>query len=395
MAPTGVLAQQYAHKSGPLLERAGITWALLTGATSASEREDMLHRLASGELQVLFGTHAVLSDDVVFRELSLVIIDEQHRFGVNQRNALRAKGPGADLLVMTATPIPRTLALSVYGDLDVSIIRKRPVAGAGVATHVLTEANRDVAYGAVREALAAGRRAYVICPMVEPTDHAEDLEDVPGIAGEDDQQHVRLHNVVEETERLKTVFRDARIDMLHGRMPAQEKDRAIARFRAGETDVLVSTTVVEVGVDVPDATVMIIEDGERFGLATLHQLRGRVGRGDHAGLCYVMTHAGAGGRRSPAQDRLEALERTDDGFSLAEMDLRLRHEGEILGLRQHGGVSLRFVDLDADVELIEDAHEDAQELLRYASTLQSVATLPMRQEVVKRYGDVFKEVSGG
>ena len=205
----------------------------------------------------------------------------------------------------------------------------------------------------------------------------------------------RLHNVVEETERLKTVFRDARIDMLHGRMPAQEKDRAIARFRVGETDVLVSTTVVEVGVDVPDATVMIIEDGERFGLATLHQLRGRVGRGGHAGLCYVMTHAGAGGRRSPAQDRLEALERTDDGFSLAEMDLRLRHEGEILGLRQHGGVSLRFVDLDADVELIEDAHEDAQELLRYASTLQSVATLPMRQEVVKRYGDVFKEVSGG
>ncbi len=395
MAPTGVLAQQYAHKSGPLLERAGITWALLTGATSASEREDMLHRLASGELQVLFGTHAVLSDDVVFRELSLVIIDEQHRFGVNQRNALRAKGPGADLLVMTATPIPRTLALSVYGDLDVSIIRKRPVAGAGVATHVLTEANRDVAYGAVREALAAGRSAYVICPMVEPTDHAEDLEDVPGIGGEDDQQHPRLHNVVEETERLKTVFRDARIDMLHGRMPAQEKDRAIARFRVGETDVLVSTTVVEVGVDVPDATVMIIEDGERFGLATLHQLRGRVGRGGHAGLCYVMTHAGAGGRRSPAQDRLEALERTDDGFSLAEMDLRLRHEGEILGLRQHGGVSLRFVDLDADVELIEDAHEDAQELLRYASTLQSVATLPMRQEVVKRYGDVFKEVSGG
>lgn len=397
MAPTSVLAQQYAHKSGPLLERAGVSWALLTGATPAAERADIVQRLATGELQVLFGTHAVLSEDVVFRRLSLVVIDEQHRFGVGQRNALRAKGPGADLLVMTATPIPRTLALSVYGDLDVSIIRNRPVAGAGVETKVLTEANRDIAYGAIRDAVSAGKRAYVICPMVEPTDHPDELDDVPGLDLDEDgrPRPVHLHNVVEEAERLRITFKEAHVGILHGRMSAREKDEAIAAFRSGEIDILVSTTVVEVGVDVPAATVMVIEDGERFGLATLHQLRGRVGRGGDKGTCFVMTHATSGGRRGPAQERLEALERTQDGFALAEMDLRLRHEGEILGLRQHGGVSLRFVDLDADVELIEAAHEDANELLRYASTLQSVATLPLRQEVIRRYGDVFKEVSGG
>lgn len=401
MAPTSVLAQQYAVKCGPLLDAAGISWALLTGATPAAERADIVGRLAAGTLSVLFGTHAVLSDDVVFSRLTLVVIDEQHRFGVNQRNALRAKGPGADLLVMTATPIPRTLALSVYGDLETSVIRKRPVPGAGVTTRVLTESNRDLAYGAVREALEAGQRAYVICPLVAETDSADELEDVPGLVQPDDEAQgkakaaPRLHSVEREVEHLRQTFRGSRIEALHGRMSNREKDAAIDAFRSGDVQILVSTTVVEVGVDVPEATVMIIEDGERFGLATLHQLRGRVGRGSIAGRCFVMTHAKKNGSRSAAQERLEALERTADGFALAELDLRLRHEGEILGLRQHGGVSLRFVDLDADVEIIQAAHDDAQELLRYAHTLASTATMPLRYEVVRRYGDVFKEVSGG
>lgn len=399
MAPTGVLARQYAVKSGPLLERAGITWALLTGSTPPEERADILRRIASGDIHVVFGTHAVLNDEVRFNRLTLVVIDEQHRFGVGQRNVLRSKGAGADLLVMTATPIPRTLALSVYGDLDTSIIRNRPVPGAGVATRVLESASRDIAYGAIREAVSQGRQAYVICPMVSPQDSPEHLEDVPGLDIDERgraRQAVTLHDVESEVENVRRLMPGVRVEALHGKMPAKMKDRIIDEFRTGAIDVLVSTTVVEVGVDVPNATVMLIENGERFGLATLHQLRGRVGRGELPGVCHVVTEVRAKrGAKSPAWDRLQALAKTDDGFELAEKDLRLRHEGEILGLRQHGGVSLRFVDLDADVDLIEAAHEDAEEVLRYSRDLTACATMPMRHEVIARYGEIFKEVSGG
>lgn len=399
MAPTGVLARQYAVKSGPLLERAGITWALLTGSTPPEERAGILRRIASGDIHVVFGTHAVLNDEVRFNRLTLVVIDEQHRFGVGQRNVLRSKGPGADLLVMTATPIPRTLALSVYGDLDTSIIRNRPVPGAGVATRVLESASRDIAYGAIREAVSQGRQAYVICPMVSPQDSPEHLEDVPGLDIDERgraRQAVTLHDVESEVENVRRLMPGVRVEALHGKMPAKMKDRTIDEFRTGAIDVLVSTTVVEVGVDVPNATVMLIENGERFGLATLHQLRGRVGRGELLGVCHVVTEVRAKrGAKSPAWDRLQALAKTDDGFELAEKDLRLRHEGEILGLRQHGGISLRFVDLDSDVDLIEAAHEDAEEVLRYSRDLTACATMPMRHEVIARYGEIFKEVSGG
>ena len=399
MAPTGVLAAQYASGAGPLLESAGLTWALLTGATPAAERAGILERLASGELQVLIGTHAVLSEDVRFARLSLAVIDEQHRFGVGQRSALRAKGPGADLLVMSATPIPRTLALSVYGDLDTSIIRHRPVPGAGIATRVLDDANRDIAYGAVREALAQGRQAYIVCPLVAERDDAAELEDVPALERDEEGNiatPVPLHAAETEVERVRHIFPEARVGLLHGRMRDADKTGAIEAFRSGQIDILVSTIVVEVGIDVPNATVMMVENGERFGLATLHQLRGRVGRGSLPGTCFVMSGLKSSSkRRTPALDRLESLERTSDGFELAEMDLRLRHEGEILGLRQSGGVTLRFVDLDADTDLIERAHADAEVLLRYARTLDAVATLPLRHEVIRRYGDVFKEVSGG
>lgn len=398
MAPTSVLAQQYAVKCGPVLDAAGISWALLTGATPAAERAQIVRRLGAGELTVLFGTHAVLSDDVVFKRLTLVVIDEQHRFGVRQRNALRAKGEGADLLVMTATPIPRTLALSVYGDLDTSVIRTRPRAGAGVTTKVLTPANRDIAYGAIRDCVAVGQRAYVICPLVAEGDDASELDDVPAARAADEEgggAAPRLHSVEREVEHLRQVLPGISVRALHGKLSSREKDEAIEAFRTGEAQVLVATTVVEVGVDVPEATVMLIEDGDRFGLATLHQLRGRVGRGDVPGRCFIMGRADAASGRSTARERLEALARTSDGFALAELDLRLRHEGEILGLRQHGGVFLRFVDLDADSAIIEAAHMDAREILRYAHALEAPATLPLRYEVVRRYGDVFKEVGGG
>lgn len=398
MAPTGVLARQYAGDSGALLDACGISWALLTGATSSTERSRISEGLRAGSITVLFGTHAVLSDDVSFRDLSLVVIDEQHRFGVQQRSSLRSKGPGADLLVMTATPIPRTLALSVYGDLDTSIIRHRPVPGAGVSTQVIQSANRDIAYGSIRKALEDGHQAYVICPLVSKSDDETELDDVPfaGREEEEGRPKLPLHAVDTEAERLRQLFVGHRVEMLHGKMSARDKDRVIEQFRRGDIDILVSTTVVEVGVNVPNATVMLIENGERFGLAALHQLRGRVGRGSDAGMCYISTECkSSSGKKSPALDRLEALERTSDGFELAEQDLRLRNEGEILGLRQHGGVTLRYVDLDRDADLIEWAHDDALELLMYAPSLNAPATLPMRCEVVDRYGDIFKEVSGG
>ena len=397
MAPPSVLARQYASSCMPVLERAGIRCALLTGSTSAAERDCIVLALAAGELDVLFGTHAVLGDDVVFSRLSLVVIDEQHRFGVGQRNLLRAKGPGADLLVMTATPIPRTLALSVYGDLETSIIRHRPVRGAGVTTRVLAESSRDIAYGALRVALEERRQAYVICPLVSDKDDQDALDVQPGLELDEMGRPVsasRMHSVEGEVVHLSQLFPAARVAALHGRLSARDKDRVIDSFRAGEIDILVATTVVEVGVDVPRATVMIIENGERFGLATLHQLRGRVGRGSLSGTCFVLSQL-SGSRHTVASDRLESLEKSEDGFTLAEEDLRLRHEGEILGLRQHGGVTLRFVDLDADTDIIEAAHEDARELLRFAPTLSSQATLPLRLQVIERYGNIFKEVSGG
>ena len=395
MAPTGILAQQYAVKVAPVLEGIGVSCALLTSATPTVERARLLERLAAGDIDVLFGTHAVLTEDVVFPRLSLVVIDEQHRFGVGQRNVLRAKGPGADLLVMSATPIPRTLALSMYGDLDSSVIRHRPVPGAGVATRVLNEGNRDIAYGAIREAIGAGQRAYVVCPLVADRDDADELEDVPA-PGQDGAPRTPLHSVESELAHLEIVFPGACVAALHGRMSPAEKDATIEAFRLGAIDILVSTTVVEVGVDVPEATVMLIENGERFGLATLHQLRGRVGRGTRAGTCYVIAQgAGRARRKTPSMERLEALEATSDGFELAEMDLRLRHEGEILGLRQHGAMSLRFVDLDADTDIIESAHDDAIEILAHEPTLSAPALIPLRHRVIDRYGDVFKEVSGG
>ncbi|QWT17128.1 ATP-dependent DNA helicase RecG [Collinsella sp. zg1085] len=398
MAPTGVLAQQYATSIGTLLDKVGITWALLTGATPLPERRDIIERAQQGKITVLMGTHAILQDDVQFARLSLVVIDEQHRFGVNQRAQLRQKGIGADLLVMTATPIPRTLALSVYGDLDTSIIKHRPMPGAGVKTQVLTDENRDIAYGALRDTIEAGQQAYVICPLVSPKDTQDDLDDVPFVERDDRGAPTRatyLKAVTTEVDHIRQVFPHARVAMLHGRMNEAEKQQVLFDMQAHKFDILVSTTVVEVGVDIPNATLMIIEHGERFGLATLHQLRGRVGRGSISGTCYVISSAGKQrARRSPALDRLKALEASADGFELAERDLRLRHEGEILGLRQSGGVTLRFIDLGSDADIIEAAHQDAQDLLAVSPTLECRETLPLRHELVDRFGSVFVEASG-
>lgn len=387
MAPTSVLARQYAERLGPLLDAAGISWGLVTGATAPEERAALAHGVADGTVTVVFGTTAVLSDDMDFSRLTLVVIDEQHRFGVGQRTRLRRKGAAADLLAMTATPIPRTLALSVYGDMSCSRIRHRPCPGASIETHCIAPESLDLAFGAIREAVAVGHQAYVVCPLVDERDDGSELDDVPerersGATG--------AHAATQVASDLsRTALSGLSLDLLTGRMGSQEKDEAMERFRAGRTDVLVSTTVIEVGVDVPNATVMLVLDADRFGLATLHQLRGRVGRGDSPGVVYLSCAARKG---TPARRRLAALEATSDGLELAELDLRLRHEGEVLGYRQSGGPTLKASDLVADADLVEWAHEDARRIAEEDHTLSSDRLAPLAYEVTHRFGAYFEEV---
>lgn len=387
MAPTSVLARQYAEKLGGLLDASEIRWALVTGATSTSERARIAEDVASGALSCVFGTTALLSDDMVFANLSLVVIDEQHRFGVNQRLALRQKGAAADLLTMTATPIPRTLALSIYGDLACSRIRTRPRAGAGITTKVVPPENIDLAYGALRDAVAAGRQGYVICPLVDERDEGSDLDDVPERSRSGAKTLHAASTTLEELQRGP--LRGMRLALLTGRMSADEKDAVMDSFRSGIVDVVVATTVVEVGVDVPNATAMLVYDADRFGLATLHQLRGRVGRGDESGTVYLVCAAKKG---TPARERLSALEATSDGFELAELDLKLRREGEVLGYRQHGGVSLTICDLDSDADLVEAAHDDAREIASEDPTLSAARYAPLAFECRDRFGAYFDEM---
>ena len=388
MAPTSVLAAQYAERVGPLLDAAGVSWALVTGATPAAERAVAAEGLASGAITVAFGTTAVLSDDIQFRDLSLVVVDEQHRFGVDQRAALRRKGAGADMLSMTATPIPRTLALSIYGDLACSRIAHRPRAGAGITTHVIPPENMDLAYGCIRDAVDAGQQAYVVCPLIDDADEGEDMtEDILGT----EEEKPKLHSAMATFDELSgRVFSDLRVGLLTGRMSPTEKDQVMAAFRARELDVLVSTTVIEVGVDVPNATAMLVLDADRFGLATLHQVRGRVGRGDISGTVYLETSAKRG---TPARKRLAALEATTDGQELAELDLKLRHEGEVLGYRQHGGVSLELVDLAADEDLVEFARADALALAEADPGLEQPQNRALALEVRERFAAYFEEVA--
>jgi len=387
MAPTSVLARQYAEKLGGLLDAAGIAWALVSGSTPAAERARISTAVSAGEICCVFGTTALLSDDIDFVRLSLVVIDEQHRFGVNQRLALRKKGSAADLLAMTATPIPRTLALSVYGDLSCSRIRHRPRAGAGITTRVVAPQSTDLAFGAIRDAVAAGHQAYVICPLVDERDDGHELDDVPERSRSAAKQLHAATSTIEDLRR--SALRGMRLELLTGRMSPDDKDAVMERFRGGEIDVLVATTVVEVGVDVPNATAMLIYDADRFGLATLHQLRGRVGRGDVAGTVYLVCAAKKG---SPARERLAALEATSDGFELAELDLKLRREGEVLGYRQHGGATLSVCDLDSDEDLVVAAHEDARAIARDDPTLTEPLHGALAVECRERFGAYFDEM---
>ncbi len=339
MAPTEILAEQHFMNIARLLQASPFRVALLTGSTASAARREQLAQVESGAIQLVVGTHALVQGDVTFKQLGLVIIDEQHRFGVLQRATLRAKGLHPDVLVMTATPIPRTLALTVYGDLDVSMIRELPAGRLPVKTLAKPESRRDEVYQFVRDQLDAGRQAYVIYPLVE------------------ESEKVDLKAATQMADHLATeVFPAYRIGLLHGRLKGDAKDRVMKAFAAKELQLLVSTTVVEVGVDVPNASVMIVEHAERFGLSQLHQLRGRVGRDRHQSFCFLLYQAPLS---DDARERLKALTETTDGFEIAERDLELRGAGDVLGTRQAGMPTFRLIDFVRDRELMETAQREA------------------------------------
>ena len=383
MAPTEVLARQHAESLGPLFDASGVTWALLTGSTPKAERTALLERLACGELCCLIGTHALIEPDVAFARLTLAVIDEQHRFGVNQRSALRCKGLAADLLVMTATPIPRTLALACYGDLDTSYLRTRPANRPDPVTRVISRSERVQAYEAIRAAVAAGRQAYIICPLVGLSRKTRAMRDEDGslsaaIAGGRDVTDMKAAEQ-EAGFLASNVFPECSVGLLTGHMPNTEKQHAMEAFASGATDILVATTVVEVGVDVENATVMLVEDAERFGLAQLHQLRGRVARGQVAGQVFLVADPGADDDELRA--RLDALVESCDGFALAEADLRARREGDVLGSRQHGAALLKLTNVVDDAELVAAAHADARELLDRDPSLERPEHAGIRRDV--------------
>ncbi len=338
MAPTEILAEQHFMNISRLLQKSRFRVALLTGSTATAARREQLAQVESGAIHLVVGTHALVQGDVRFHQLGLVVIDEQHRFGVLQRATLRAKGLHPDVLVMTATPIPRTLALTVYGDLDVSMIRDLPEGRLPVTTLSKPESRRDEVYQFVRGQLDAGRQAYVIYPLVE------------------ESAKVDLKAATEMAAHLaEEVFPTFKVGLLHGRMKQDAKDRVMKAFAAGELQILVSTTVVEVGIDVPNASVMIVEHAERFGLSQLHQLRGRVGRDRHQSFCFLLFQA----LTDDARARLKAMTETTDGFEIAERDLRLRGPGDFFGTRQAGVPTFRMIDLVRDRELLESARREA------------------------------------
>ncbi|HEY2010146.1 MAG TPA: ATP-dependent DNA helicase RecG [Rhizomicrobium sp.] len=341
MAPTELLVRQHAASLEPYAKAAGVRLACLTGREKGAGRAETLARLAAGEIDIMIGTHALFSDDVAFRDLGLAVVDEQHRFGVHQRMQLQNKGRPADVLVMTATPIPRTLALTAYGDMDVSRITGRPPGRKPVETRVMSADRLDELIGHLRAALDRGQRAYWVCPLVEES------EKIDLAAAEDRAQMLR--------QALKL-----NVGLVHGKMKAAGRDAAMAAFKAGETQLLVATTVIEVGVDVPEATIMVVEHAERFGLAQLHQLRGRVGRGSGKSSCILVWHEPLG---QTAKARLKTMRDTDDGFIIAEEDLRLRGPGEMLGKRQSGLEEFRLADPAAHADLLAVAHDDARLVL--------------------------------
>ena len=361
MAPTEILAEQHYHTLSAMLEPLGLRVGRLTGAMSAKEKREVKALLREGGLDLIIGTHALFSQDVEYANLGLVVTDEQHRFGVEQRSALIGKGGRPHVLVMSATPIPRTLALIIYGDLDVSIIDELPPGRQKVDTFAVDESYRARLNGFIRKLTAEGRQVFVVCPMVE----------------ENEELPVPLKSAEEHAKELQAEFPELRVACVHGRMKPKEKDAVMAAFVAGETDILVSTTVIEVGVDVPNAALMIVENAERFGLSQLHQLRGRVGRGQHKSWCILISDADS----EDVKARLSIMTKTNDGFKISEEDLRLRGPGDFFGSRQHGLPEMHIADLGADANTLQRAQQEAMQLLQEDPKLEKEENALLRERV--------------
>lgn len=366
MAPTEILADQHRRTIDQYLAGSRVRHALLTGRLREPERRDILQRIEAGELDIVVGTHALIQEDVRFAKLSLVVIDEQHRFGVRQRATIRAKGPAPHYLVMTATPIPRTLAMTVFGDLDVTTVDELPPGRAGIQTTIVPPLRYMQAWTEVRTRLAHGEQAYVVYPLIDESDKIE------------------ARAATAEYRRLsQEIFTGYRVGLLHGRLGADEREAVMRDFVAGKIHVLVATTVIEVGIDVPRATCMVIEQAERYGLSQLHQLRGRVGRGSRPGYCFLML----GSATTLDNARLNVLESTSDGFKIAEEDLRLRGPGEMVGTRQHGVLEFRVADLLRDGELLRLAQRDVGEIIHADPMLKLPNNRILRAMLLAKYGE--------
>jgi ATP-dependent DNA helicase RecG len=380
MAPTETLAEQHFATLQRLIGAEPVAAALLTGSTAARRRGDLVGKLGSGELSLVVGTHALIEADVRFRALAVAVVDEQHRFGVRQRAALEERHAGRlpHMLHMTATPIPRTLALATYGDLDASTLRELPRGRKAVETRLVAgDSERALAYDHLREQLSAGRQAFVVCPLV---DEPEGTDAGPGGA-----EGARAATA--ELLRLREgELEGYELALLHGGMRPGEKQQAMAAFASGTAQVLVATTVIEVGIDVPNASVMLIENAERFGISQLHQLRGRVGRGEHASVCFLLASADRSQSGEPASGRLRALVQHTDGFRLAEIDLGLRREGELVGTRQSGLARYRIASLPEDAELLERARARAEAIVASDPELRAPEHALLGQALARRFG---------
>ena len=331
MAPTAILASQHLESFNQILSKYGIKSELLIGSITKKKKEEILKRLENGEIDILIGTHALLEENVVFKKLGLVVTDEQHRFGVRQRSTIASKGENADVLVMTATPIPRTLALILYGDLDISIIDELPPNRKKIDTFAVTKTMEQRVNNFIKKQIEEGRQAYIVCPLVE------------------ESEEINAKSVLELAEKYKTqIFPEYKVEYLHGKMRPTEKDEIMQNFKEGKIDILISTTVIEVGVNVPNASIMVIENAERFGLAQLHQLRGRVGRGEYKSYCILKYQ----GSSEVIRKRMKTMVDTNDGFVIAEKDLELRGSGEFFGTKQHGIPEFKIANLFEDMKVL-------------------------------------------
>lgn len=364
MVPTEILAEQHYCSITGILQGSGIKIAILTGSQSKKLKSELLEEIQSGGIDLVIGTHALLEENVVFKRLGLVVTDEQHRFGVRQRATLSRKGDNPDILVMTATPIPRTLALILYGDLDISIIDELPPGRKKIETYAVDGSMRERINKFIRKKVAEGRQVYIVCPLVEESDTVE------------------AKSASETAERIaQQDFKDLRVGLIHGKLKPKDKEVVMSAFVRGEIDIMVSTTVIEVGVNVPNATLMVVENAERFGLAQLHQLRGRVGRGEHQSYCILYNE----GKNEVSGERMKVMEKTSDGFVISEKDLELRGPGEFFGTRQHGIPDLKIANLYKDMEVLEKAQEAAREILKQDRKLESETYALLRAEINVRF----------